>query len=262
MRILVTNDDGVHAAGLAHSVRALQPHGELFVVAPDSQRSACGHCITLHKPLRLWDVDVGLPVTVRASNGQPADCVTLAYSAVMDERADLVVSGINSGPNLGWDLTYSGTVGAAMEGAVLGISSIAISVAHYNDPKPINYAAAADFLTRLVPLMRDHPLPPHCLLNVNCPSCGPSDVAGVRVVRQGTRQYRDRLVSREDPWGGTYYWLGGTVVADPSDEGSDVQAVAQGCIAVTPVHLDLTHYDSLPAIASWIEALHSATVKG
>jgi 5'-nucleotidase len=252
MRIILTNDDGVRALGLELAIKTLVPLGELFVVAPEHQRSACGHAITLHKALRMWEVDTGLPVTVHASNGMPTDCITLAYGALAGHRADLVVAGINRGANLGWDLTYSGTVAAAMEGAVIGLPSIAISIAYYNDGSEVHYDGAVAFLSRLAPLMGDHPLPEHSLLNINCPNVPARDIKGVRVVRQGTRQYKDRLESRSDPWGSTYYWLGGTVVADASEEGTDVEAVAGGYISVTPVHLDLTAHDALDRVRDWL----------
>lgn len=255
MRIIVTNDDGVQALGYALSIQALAPYGQLFAVAPEIQRSACGHGITLSTPLRKWRVNTGLPADVWACNGLPADCVQLAYSVLAEEKADLVVSGINAGANLGWDLTYSGTVAAAMEGAVLGVPSVAISVAAYENGEPISYEAAVRFLKELMPLFSAHRIPKHCLLNVNCPNAPMTDIKGVRVVRQGTRQYKDRLEARKDPWGNTYYWLGGSLVADTTDEGTDVAAVEAGYIAVTPVHLDLTHYESLEAVSEWLRPL-------
>lgn len=255
MRILATNDDGVAALGLQLSAKALTEFGEVFVVAPESQRSACGHSITLHKPLRMWPVDTDLPLVMRATNGQPADCVTLGYTALMEDRCDLVVSGINSGPNLGWDLTYSGTVSAAMEGAIIGISSLAVSLAHYVPTEPRIYDGAVKFIVDVAPLIATHPLPPHTFLNVNVPNLPVNEIKGLRVVKQGTRQYVDRLETREDPWGQPYYWLGGKVVADATEEDTDVQAIAEGYISVTPIQLDLTTYEYIAPVREWLRPL-------
>lgn len=255
MRIICTNDDGVEAIGLTLSATALCEFGEVTVVAPERQRSASGHSITLHKPLRLKPVETDLPCHVYRTNGQPADCVTLAFNGLLHEKADLVVSGINSGPNLGWDLTYSGTVSAAMEAAILGISSIAISLVHYMTPLPPVYDGAVKFLRDITPLLEGHPLPKHTFLNVNVPNLPIEEIKGTRVVRQGTRQYHDRLIRREDPWGQSYYWLGGKVVADVTEEGTDVQAIAEGYVAVTPVHLDLTHHAYLEPVREWLRPM-------
>jgi 5'/3'-nucleotidase len=249
VRILITNDDGVHAEGLMSLKRALEPVAEVTVVAPDRPRSACGHSITLHKPLRLSEVRLADGARGWASNGTPSDCVTLAVLDVMkDAPPDLIFSGINQGPNLGWDLTYSGTVSAAMEGAIAGIQSVAISVAwrfrrvieeEEGPPPPIDFTPAAAYAVELARFLETHPLPDHVLLNVNVPHVPPK---GVRITRQGVRRYPGKLEKRMDPMGRAYYWLGGDDPVDVHDEGTDVKAIAEECISVTPVQLDLTDY--------------------
>jgi 5'-nucleotidase len=260
VRVLITNDDGVHAEGLLALKRALDPLAEVAVVAPDRPRSACGHSITLHKPLRLSQTTLADGSTAHTTSGTPSDCVTLALLEVMrDRKPDLVVSGINDGPNLGWDLTYSGTVSAAMEGAINGLQSFAISVAwrlervikeeEDDGPRPpTDFSVAARFAVRLVELLRAHPLPPHTLLNVNVP---PGTPLGAEVTRQGIRRYPGRVEGRLDPMGRPYYWLGGDLPEDTLEVGTDVHAVANDRISVTPIQLDLTDYAVLKEIAGW-----------
>lgn len=249
MNILVTNDDGVFAEGLLVLKTALEKVANVFVVAPDRPRSACGHSITLHKPLRAEKVVLEDGSPAYASNGTPSDCVTLALLGVLDEQIDLVVSGINHGPNLGWDLTYSGTVSAAMEGAILGITSFAISVASIKSK--VDYTAAAAFAADLAILLGGHKLPDSTLLNVNVPDIPASDILGTEVTRQGKRRYVGQLERRTDPMGRDYYWLGGDIPQDELEEGTDVKAVADGRISVTPVHLDLTDVNSIATIKAW-----------
>ncbi len=249
MNILVTNDDGVFADGLLALKTALDKVANVFVVAPDRPRSACGHSITLHKPLRAEKVVLEDGSPAYASNGTPSDCVTLAILGALTDPIDLVVSGINHGPNLGWDLTYSGTVSAAMEGAILGITSFAISVT--NIQSKVDYTAAADFAVDLARLLEGHKLPDSTLLNVNVPDIPASEILGVKVTRQGKRRYVGQLERRTDPMGRDYYWLGGDLPEDELEEGTDVKAVADGHISITPVHLDLTDEYSIPTIKGW-----------
>lgn len=249
MRILITNDDGVHADGLLALKRALEQVAEVTVVAPDRPRSACGHSITLHKPLRLSETRLADGSRAWASNGTPSDCVTLAILDVMkDAPPHIVFSGINQGPNLGWDLTYSGTVSAAMEGAIGGVQSVAISVAwrfrrvveEEEAPiPPLDFSHAASYARELALYLHRHPLPEHTLLNVNVPHAAP---AGARVTRQGVRRYPGKLDKRTDPMGKAYYWIGGDDPVDLHEEGTDVAAIADGFISVTPVQLDLTDH--------------------
>ena len=252
MRILLTNDDGIGAPGILAAKKALDAIAEVIVVAPERQRSAAGHAITLHKPLRLVPVTLPDGTTGYATNGTPTDCVSLGYEIVMENRCDLVVSGINAGANLGWDLTYSGTVSAAIEGAVLGSPAIAISLVLENGgPNPMDFGPAAAFAVRLAQKIAASPLPPNTLLNVNVPHRAQSEIAGVAVTHQGRREYVDRIVAREDPSGRPYYWLAGSLREDTPDPGSDVHAVLENRISVTPVQLDMTAYSLLEAVRGW-----------
>lgn len=247
MRILLTNDDGVMAEGLLALKQALEKIAEVWVVAPDRPRSACGHSITLHKPLRLSEAALPDGTAAWTGSGTPSDCVTLGLLDVMkDQPPDLLFSGINHGPNLGWDLLYSGTVSAAMEGAIAGVPSVAISVAwrfrrmveeEEGPAPPIDFTYAAAYAGELAQALQKKPLPPHTLLNVNVPFLQPK---GVRVTRQGVRRYPAKLDKRVDPMGRNYYWLGGDDPVDDPTEGTDVEAIRSQYISVTPVHLDLT----------------------
>lgn len=252
MRILLTNDDGIGAPGILAAKAALDTIGQVFVVAPERQRSAAGHAITLHKPLRLTPTLLPDGSTGYATNGTPTDCVTLGLDVVLERRCDLVVSGINSGSNLGWDLTYSGTVSAAIEGAVLGAPSFAISLVLENGgPQPPDYSVAAQFAAELAEKIRQRPLPRHTLLNVNVPHCAAGEICGVAVTHQGRREYVDRIVAREDPSGKPYYWLAGSLREDTPDHGSDVHAVLERKISVSPIHLDMTAYLLLDTVRDW-----------
>ncbi|MDH7600532.1 MAG: 5'/3'-nucleotidase SurE [Armatimonadota bacterium] len=249
MNILVTNDDGIHADGLIALKIALEKAGRVYVVAPDRPRSACGHSITLHKPLRADEVRLRDGSLAYASNGTPSDCVSLALLGLIKEPIDLVVAGINRGPNLGWDLTYSGTVSAAMEGAIMGVQSFAISVTA--DKADVDYTPTANFAARLAVLLQERRLPADTLLNVNVPALPAEKIKGVRITRQGQRRYTGSVVKRLDPSGRAYYWLGGDTVVDKMDEGTDVKAIADGYISVSPIHLDLTDYNTLREMFSW-----------
>lgn len=252
MRILLTNDDGILAPGILAARQALSQIGDVFLVAPERQRSAAGHAITLHKPLRMSEITLPDGAVGCATNGTPADCVSLGLEIVMEGRCDLVVSGINSGSNLGWDLTYSGTVAAAFEGAVLHTPSIAISVAADGVPTTqIDYTAAARFVVKLARQLEADPLAANTFLNVNVPAVAEKDIAGVSVTHQGRREYYDRIEARTDPSGREYYWQGGSIRIDEPDPGSDVDAILQKKISVTPIHLDLTAYPLLQQLRKW-----------
>jgi len=243
MAILITNDDGIHSEGLLALKAALQQIARVVVVAPDRPRSASAHSITLHKPLRvekvrLLDGDLGY-----SSNGTPSDCVSLGVHGIAGEPVELVVAGINRGPNLGWDLTYSGTVSAAMEGAILGIQSFAISIASYDAEVALDYTAK--FAAFLAGLLLGRRLPDSVFLNVNVPGIPPDQIVGVEVTRQGKRHYAGRLEKRTDPTGRAYYWLGGDAPQDVLEEDTDVKAVMDNRVSITPIQLDLTGYSAL-----------------
>jgi 5'-nucleotidase len=249
MRILITNDDGIYAPGILALRRELLPLGEVTVIAPERPRSASGHSITLHKPLRIDHVALPGGGEGYASNGTPSDCVTLGLDVLLGGKADLVLSGINQGANLGFDLTYSGTVSAAMEGAILGLPSIAISVAG-NNPSD-EFGAAARFARRLVEAVAAKGMDRWTLLNVNVPALPEDRIRGVRITRQGRTQYTDRFDARTDPWGKPYYWFCGTLDEEGSDAGSDLHAISEGWVSVTPIRLDMTAEGMLDRMRTW-----------
>ncbi|MCS7066403.1 MAG: 5'/3'-nucleotidase SurE [Fimbriimonadales bacterium] len=265
MRILITNDDGVYAEGIQVLAKYLRALGEVFIIAPDRPRSAMGHAITLHKPLRLQRVHLRDGAIAYATNGTPTDCVTLGAHALMEHRVDLVVSGINAGPNLGWDLTYSGTVAAAIEGAVHGIKAFAISLAAEEElplartgdeppaPPPLHYETAAEAACRIAQVLMRHPLPPHTFLNVNVPNLPLHQIKGFQVTALGKRQYADRIEQRVDPAGRPYYWLSGSLIEERDQPGTDVYAVAHGYISITPIHLDFTAHELIAPLREWFD---------
>jgi 5'-nucleotidase len=240
--ILVSNDDGIHSAGIIALADGLQSLGEVVVVAPDRERSAVSHSLTLHRPLRVEELSPGR----HAVDGTPTDCVNLAINGILPRRPALVVSGINKGANLGDDVTYSGTVSAAMEGTLLGVPSLAISLVGRG---PFQFEAATTFAARLAAWVIDRGLPPDTLLNVNVPA--PVDgqsVHGFALTRMGRRRYGDAIVEKVDPRGKKYYWIGGEELECVDEEGTDFHAVSVGLISVTPIHLDLTNYKSFDAL--------------
>ena len=243
MKILVTNDDGYLAPGLLILKQAMEKIGEVTVVAPDQNWSAGGHVKTLHKPLRLTKVTLTDGSAAYASSGAPSDCVALVNLGVIDFKPDLIVSGINPNPNLGHDVTYSGTVTAAMEGAMAGVPSIAVSV-----EASTAYEQAANFVAQLAPIVVQHGLPRDMLLNVNVPS---GEIKGVQITRMGTRVYHDELDARIDPRGMPYYWIGGQAPSGIPDDGTDIGALHNGFISVTPVQLDMTAVNFLKTLRTW-----------
>jgi len=248
MTILITNDDGIHAAGLVALRRAMAPLGEVVAIAPERPRSACGHAITLHKPLRLSRVTLADGGEGFASNGTPADCVALGASEHLGGPPDLVVSGINLGPNLGVDMIYSGTVAAAMEAAICGIPSFSISIASSG---PAGFGAAAEFAGVLAEAVLARRLPRGSCLNVNVPAAPKEHINGVAVTRPGRIRYENRIEKRTDPRGGAYYWLTGDRLDQSDDEGTDVGAIARSAISVTPITLDFGDHALAQALAEW-----------
>jgi 5'-nucleotidase len=245
--ILVTNDDGIHAAGLAALADALDELGEVWTVAPDREQSAVGHALTLHRPLRVER----LGERKFAVNGTPSDCVNLGVLGLLPEPPVLVVSGINHGSNLGDDVTYSGTVSAAMEGTLLGVPSMAVSQAEL-DAEGFGSAAAVARLVAVRVLVEG--LPAKTLLNVNVPR---GSVRGIRMTRLGHRVYREKVVREVDPRGRPYYWIGAGPPEWQEDDASDIAAVHNGLASVTPLHLDLTHYGALGRMADWEGGLNA-----
>src|SRR3990172_7096408 len=237
--LLLTNDDGVHASGLAALARALDELGDVYVLAPGREQSACGHALTLHRPLRVDRLDERR----FAVNGTPSDCVNLGVLGFLPEKPVLVVSGVNHGSNLGDDVTYSGTVSAAMEGTLLGVPSIAFSLADGGD-----FAAAARVARQVAMRVLVEGLPRKTLLNVNVPA-GPA--RGIRGTRPGDRVHTEKIVEQTDPRGRTHYWIGAGEAEWEDLEGTDMGALHEGYVSVTPLHLDLTNHRALAQLADW-----------
>jgi 5'-nucleotidase len=249
MRLLVTNDDGILALGIECLCAAAEPLGEVTVVAPDREQSATSHSLTLHHPLRpiprgerRWQVD-----------GTPTDCVMLAIEALMPERPDFVLSGINHGHNMGEDVLYSGTVAAAMEGLALGVPSIAISFAGGDLRADVTkLREQVSVLTPLLKHLTSLPnFPSNTLFNVNLPPLSADAVKGVRLTRLGRRVYSESVAPMKDPWGRQIFWIGGGEISWSGEGDSDFRAIEEGYVSVTPLHLDLTHFDVLQGAQNW-----------
>jgi 5'-nucleotidase len=254
MHILVTNDDGVTAPGLLALAQAMRdlPDVKVSILAPDRNWSGSGHVKTLERPLRVRDVTLADGSLAFASDGAPSDCVALALLGFFEEKIDLVVSGINPMHNLGHDVTYSGTVTAAMEAVIWDTPGIAFSLGSLdNHLGALDYTAAAEIARRVVSTALEHRSPPGMLLNVNIPYLPAEEIRGIRITRQGLRVYRDRLDKRIDPRGRPYYWIGGDSPTGTPEEGTDVGAIATGYVSITPIQLDLTMYNAIPTLGDW-----------
>jgi 5'-nucleotidase len=246
--ILVTNDDGVASPALEVLVNSLLDIGEVWVFAPDREQSAVGHGVSLHRPLRAKKVRERWYMI----DGTPTDCVLLAVRALLPRPPSAVVSGINTGPNLGDDVTYSGTVAGAYEGMLLGFPSVAISNGGY---EPTDYQTAGRVARRIVQEVLERGLPPDTVLNVNVPDVVYDELKGVRITRQGLREFDDEIVARTDPRGNDYYWIGGLHIDSVGHPGTDMEAVKQGYVSVTPLHRNLTNADAFMALQEWNLAL-------
>ena len=243
MLILLTNDDGIHSAGLQALADKLQELGRVVVVAPDRERSAIGHALTLHSPLRAEEI-----MEDRwAVSGTPTDAVNLGIHGLLQQKPDLVVSGINKGGNMGDDLTYSGTVAAAMEATLMGVPAMAVSLSSKSF-KYSDFAGAAETALSLSKIIFEHGLPADTFINVNVPDVSPR---GIQVTRQGKRIYEDAVVQNCDPRGRNYYWIGAGQLDFQHLEGTDFHAVHNGYVSVTPLHLDLTNYAALDRLRQW-----------
>ncbi|CAH2030775.1 5'/3'-nucleotidase SurE [Trichlorobacter ammonificans] len=245
MRIMVTNDDGIAAPGIKALADALASLGEVTVVAPDRERSAAGHSLTLHAPLRVFE----LREHWFAVDGTPTDCVNMGIHSLLPFRPDLVVSGINHGGNMGDDITYSGTVAAAMEANLMGIPALAVSLAtfapssHFDD-------AARSVLPVITAFIRNG-LPEGTFLNINVPNLPLAQIKPPRITRQGKRSFVGAIVDKVDPRGRKYYWIGSEEPSFHDEEGTDFNAVGAGHISVTPLHLDLTNYRAMETLQGW-----------
>ncbi len=247
--ILITNDDGVHSPGLLALAQELRKLGDVSVLAPDRNWSVTGHNKTMHKPLRVWTETLADGTEALTTNGGPSDCVALAAMGLIATPIDIVISGINTRPNLGNDITYSGTVAAAMEGVIFGIPSMAISMDE-GDPRHWNVAAKAAMVIARK-MLENGGMPAGTLLNVNVPNLPIEEIKGFEVTRLGKRRYHDELVVRHDPSGRPYYWIGGGPPSSVLEPGTDVNALAQGFISITPLSLDMTHDAFLDVLKNW-----------
>ena len=251
MVILISNDDGIYARGLQVLYEELKPLGKIYVVAPDRERSAVSHALSLYRPLRVKEVKKNF----FSVDGTPTDCVNIAINGLLPEKPDIVVSGINFGPNLGDDITYSGTVSAAMEGCLLGVPSIAFSLATL-DPPPF-FRPAGRIARKIVEIFMNMGIPSGTFLNVNFPNkrkC--SYYKGVRFTRQGKRKYGEAIVEKIDPRGRKYYWIGGKELDYEKIPDSDIVAVEEGYVSITPIQLDLTNYSVLEEYRQWEKQLN------
>lgn len=247
MRILISNDDGIAAKGIRTLSECLAKEHDVYVIAPDRERSAAGHALTLNEPLRVEEIDMHNGVKhAWESTGTPGDCVKIGVSAILHEPPDLIISGINHGPNLGTDVLYSGTVNAAMEGAVLGFPSIAISLACNGSCHNLDFSYAANFILRFIPKIKDISFPTKTILNINVPSDAEKEIGGIQVTKLGTKLYSDSYEKRIDPRGRTYYWLAGEILDSAEEETTDISAIRNNRISITPITFEITNKAIMP----------------
>lgn len=242
MNILISNDDGINASGIKALSEAIGKDYNVYVAAPDRERSAAGHSITLTTPLRVDEIE---PLNGSKKSwsvtGTPGDCVKIALNAILkpEEMPDLIISGINHGPNLGYDILYSGTVSCAIEGAMFGIPSLAVSLnilsSEYND-----FRFAANFVNTLIPKLKDFKIPSRSILNINVPSVSPEDIGGIAITEMGGRMFNDKYEKRIDPRGKTYYWMAGELSGASEKENTDIEAIRRNQISITPLSFDTT----------------------
>jgi 5'/3'-nucleotidase len=254
MHILVTNDDGVQAPGLLALAQAMRQIGQVTVFAPDRNWSASGHVKTLERPIRVTETLLADGTTAYMSDGAPSDCVALPLLGFLEtDKVDLVVSGINPFSNIGHDVTYSGTVTAAMEAVIAGVPGIAFSLASQDKPAnvPTDYGPAGQIAGMVAKKVLEGGLAEGVVLNVNIPYLGVEAMKGFIITRQGLRVYRDALDRRVDPRGRPYYWIGGEAPTGVNEEGTDVGALASGHVSITPLQLDLTNYKAMDVLKSW-----------
>jgi 5'-nucleotidase len=252
VKILVTNDDGINAEGLLALTRVMSDLGEVYVAAPDRQRSAVGLCITLEHPLRVNQIDE----RVFSIDGMPADCVTLAIHQLMESPPDLIISGINEGQNLGYDIYHSGTVGAAIVGTMFGIRSMAVSIADkkFGDSQDkIWYNTAANVALKLAKMVLKNKLPDGTLLNINVPNVPESGIKGIKITKHCNATYSIEVHNRVDPRGKKYYWVGGEFHGEGNSSETDLDALKRNMVSVTPLRIDLTHYEVMDKLATMIK---------
>lgn len=248
MKILISNDDGIAANGIRALTEQLSTKHEVYVIAPDRERSAAGHSLTLHTPLRVEEIEDSRSGAKRTwvTNGTPGDCVKLGINAILsqDEQPDFVISGINHGPNLGADILYSGTVSCAMEGSILGVRSIAVSLAsmqyEYED-----FQYTAKVMLGLLDKIQHYKFPPKTLLNVNVPALDSEDIIGIQITELGKKMFTDNYEKRIDPRGKIYYWMAGELTKEPVTANTDIAAIRNNKISITPVTFDMTRKETM-----------------
>src|SRR5215216_3562 len=252
MHILVTNDDGVQAPGLLALAQEMRKLGKVTVFAPDRNWSASGHVKTMERPMRVKETILADGTSAFTSDGAPSDCVALPLLGLIDEEIDLVVSGINPNANIGHDVTYSGTVTAAMEAVIAGVKGIAVSLDSPEVHKgPLDYSTAAIVARRIAEQVLNDGLQKGVVLNVNVPYLKENEIKEYMITRQGLRVYRDALESRVDPRGKPYYWIGGEYPTGVDEPGTDFGALRAGSVSITPLHLDLTSYKTMDILKNW-----------
>ncbi len=251
--VLISNDDGIHAPGIASLYNEVRTFAETVIVAPDKQQSAVGHAITMNYPLRVERVHKGGEFYGYAVEGTPADAVKLAVRTLLPRKPDLLLSGINHGSNTAISVIYSGTVSAATEGTILGIPSVALSLTTYDEP---DFGYAASFAGRLAKMILRHGLPAGILLNVNIPAVREDEIRGVRITRQGKSVWNDTFEARRDPSNKEYFWLTGHLEQLDHSLDDDQHAVSENYVSISPLHFDLTDYDMMGRMKEWnIESL-------
>ena len=251
MKILLTNDDGIYSEGIQILKKQLDNIAEVTVIAPDRERSTIGHAMTLRKPLRIRKVKIDGNFWEFSLDGTPADCVIVGLLEIMkDKKPDLIVSGINRGPNLGDDIIYSGTVSAVMEGAMRNIPSLAVSIAGFEDFK---FESASLFTKKIVMNLTKNNLPSNLVLNINFPNIDYEEIKGVEITRHGKRVYQDEVKIIHDPQGTTHYWLGGELPEGNIEPDTDFEAIYNNKVSITPLSLDLTNYNIMPKVKDWVK---------
>ncbi|NLU49035.1 MAG: 5'/3'-nucleotidase SurE [Syntrophomonadaceae bacterium] len=241
MRILLTNDDGINSPGIIAACERLSEIADVYVVAPDRERSGTGHSITVFNPIKAQKLDWrGVARAAWVIDGTPADCVKLGISALLPEPPDYVVSGINRGANLGTDVLYSGTVSAAVEGVIMGVPSLAVSLTSYKYNEDFSFSSR--FTRLIMRILEREGTARDIVLNINIPAIPRQEIKGVRITKLGVRRYDNLFEERKDPRGNSYYWLGGDVIQEEQDPDSDVAAINEGYLSITPIHFDLTDY--------------------
>jgi 5'-nucleotidase len=258
MEILISNDDGIEATGIRVLAERMRSLGGVTIVAPDKNRSGASNSLTLDSPIRIKEMEEG----VYRVSGTPTDCVHVALTGLLNEDPDIVVSGINSGANLGDDVIYSGTVAAAMEGRFLGYPAVAMSLVLVESRQQHYYDTAGEVAIRLVKQLQQDPLPADTILNVNVPDCPWSEIRGFEVTRLGHRHRAEAVVKTMDPRGREMYWIGPAGAEQDAGPGTDFHAIRRNFISITPIHVDLTRYQALDQVAGWVTAISTDDTLG